>query len=194
MGWAGYLFAALLLPTIAYCFFSKEYKIIGAIMLVKWICFIAPVRSLFDFGNEPIYFAAISFATIILLGWFCIKLTVAKIIIGLLSLSIIFSYTPLALDYVSIRQSLIVSEVFAYAQILAIWGEPGGKLGRYLWRKLYNSSNPTRIKIHIRNIGPVFRRGLNAIGRIFWLENQQIQNSVLPIQGDNNAISKEAKR
>lgn len=139
MGWAGVLYASILWPAIILCIASKKYAALAFIIAMKWVAFIAPVRNLLspewnpDLGDSPAYFMAIYTVTAVLIIIFCEFDRLFKITMGLLSLSLIFSYSPYASGYVTLKQALITSEIFGYAQMLAMYGAGGGFLARKLF-------------------------------------------------------------
>lgn len=175
MGWAGFLYACILWPALLMCFATKRYAVIAAIIALKWVAFIAPVREQLHwnnhyFGDDPAYFMAVYTATAVLIILLCEFDKLWKITMGLLGLSLIFSYSPYASNRVTLHVAFITAEFFGYLQILAMYGASGGILAR----KLVSFSDGSRWAS--------------------FMVDDRISNPTVPIALYNKFIQKEAKR
>lgn len=188
MGVWGIVYACILLPAIGMCLSTRTYFVLGVLMLAKWVCFTVPFRSLFVFGDDPMYFTVISATTAVLIYLFCYKLIVAKIIIGLLSLSILFAYSTLTVNYVNLHYAMIIAEVFGYGQILALYGGAGGELGRRFKLFKYSPVDANSGRF------PQFRGDRLSsylVGRDSAVGNQRIQDANMSMQGNDPTVEKE---
>lgn len=126
MGFWGLVFATVLLPAVTLCLWHRQYRLVGAVMLASWVLFILPVRELIPFGNHPVYFTAVTTICASLLFLFCRHLIVARIILATMALAVGTSYFLFSLGYVSLHQAMILSDLFGYFQIAAMYGGVGG--------------------------------------------------------------------
>lgn len=133
MGFWGYIYAIAMLPALLLCFQSKQYRILSGVLFVRWVMFIAPVRFYFEV-DQALYATAVTGVAAAFIYIFSPVTILSRVTISLLGMSILLSYSTLALEYVNLRQSLILSEVVGYILILALYGGGCAGVANRVWK------------------------------------------------------------
>jgi len=148
-GFWGIVYMIAFLPAVALCLASKRYLFVGVVMGLNWLAYILPVRANFTFGDDSLYFVAVTTATALALMLFKGDLWLSRVIVALIALLVVFGYAPLYIDLISLHTSMIIADIVGYAQIIAMYGAAGG----YLVRNRFSNSNRIRRASDMGNFG-----------------------------------------